>query len=33
MKMMVIRMKQIGEFLGLHYTTVSRIIKEQEEGI
>ena len=26
-------MKQIGEFLGLHHTTISRIIKEQEEGI
>jgi len=26
-------MKHIGNFLGLHYTTVSRLIKAQEEGI
>jgi len=33
MKMTVIMMKQIGDFLGLHNTTVSRLVKQHEEGI
>jgi len=33
MKMMVIATRQVRDFLGLHYTTVSRLVKEHEEGI